>query len=174
MVSVTISHVIGTVALIGLFITAGMSYQIHFTNLREEAGAAQLQSIADYVSTAIMDVYSIGSSVRGDQLLFKTLEIPGQVAQSSYNISLIRVTTVSGEQTFSVLARLTWKPTVYAESELPFNGLDGLGLYNGTLPDGFEASSIQPRTYVLGGVSTSVVWYDRASSSVTLGLGVKS
>jgi len=173
-VSVTISHVIGTVALIGLFITAGMSYQMHFANLREEAGAAQLQSIADYVSTAIMDVYSIGSSAKGDQFLFKTLEIPGQVAESSYNISLIRVTTVSGEQTFSVLARLTWKPTVYAESVLPFNGLNGLGLYNGTLPDGFKATSVQARTYVLSGLSTSVAWYDRAASSITLGLGVKS
>jgi hypothetical protein len=174
MVSVTISHVIGTVALIGLFITAGMSYQIHFANLSEEAGVAQLQSITDYVSTAIMDIYSIGSSVEGDQHLVKTLEIPGQVAQSSYNVSLIRVTTISGEQTFSVLARLTWKPTIYAESELPFNGMDGLRLYNGTLPLGFHATSVQPRTFVLSGASTVVVWYDRAVSSVTLGLGVRS
>ncbi len=175
MASVTISHVIGTVGLIGLFITSGMSYSLYFADMKEQASVAQLQGIADYVSAVILDVYSIGSSSGGDQLLVKTLSIPSQVSQSSYNVSLIQVYTPSSEVAFAVLVKLTWKPSIYAETQLPWNGLDGtLSLFNGTVPQGFQSSSLQPKAFVLSGTSTPAVWYYRSSANVTLGLGLKS
>jgi len=175
MVSVTVSHVIGTVALIGLFITASMSYSIYFADLQEQASTAQLRGIADYISSVILDVYSIGSSSAGGQLLVKTLKIPSQVSESSYNLSLVRVHTPSSEVAFAVLVKLTWKPSIYAESQLPWNGLDGqLSISNGTLPEGFESSTLEPKVFVLSGASTPVVWYCKNGTSITLGLGVKS
>jgi len=175
MVSVTLSHVIGTVALLALFITSGMSYSIYFADMQEQASIAQLQGIADYVSVVILDIYSIGSSSGGDQLLVKTLSIPSQVAQSSYNLSLVRVCTPSSEVAFVVLVKLTWKPSIYAESQLPWNGLDGkLSLFNGTLLEGFESTDLQPKAFVLSGVSTPAVWYCKSGTNAMLGLGVKT
>jgi len=175
MVSVTVAHVIGTVALIGLFISAGMGYSVHFADMREQASAAQLQGIADYVSDVILDIYSIGSSGEGDQLLVKTLSIPSQVSQSSYNLSLVQVFISPSEIAFVVLVRLTWNPSVYAESLLPWSGLEGkLSLFNGTLPQGFQSTILQPKLFVLSGVSVPAVWYFKSGPKIILGLGLKS
>lgn len=174
MASVTISHVIGTVGLISLFITSGMSYSLYFADMKEQAGVAQLQGIADYISDVILDIYSIGSSSAGDQLLSKTLSLPFQVSQSSYNISLIQVYTPTSEIAFAVLVRLTYKPSIYVQSLLPWNGLDGkLSLFNGTVPQGFQSSSLLPETFVLSEISTPAVWYCKYGTKETFGLGVK-
>jgi hypothetical protein len=174
MVSVTVSHVIGTIGLISLFITSGMSYSLYFSDMREQASIAQLTGICDYVSAVILDLYSVGSSSEGDQLLVKTLSIPSQVSQSSYNISLARVYTPSSEVTFAVVIKLTWKPSIYAESQLPWNALgERLSIFNGTLPQGFQTSIIQPKVFILSGVSTPAVWCYKSGTNVTLGLGLK-
>jgi len=173
MVSVTISHVIGTVALIGLFITASMSYSIYFSEVQEQANIAQLRGIADHVSNTLLDIYSIGLSSEAEQLLVKSLDIPSQVSQSSYNLSLVRAYSSSGEVIFVVLVKLTWKPSVYAESQLAWKGPEErTSLSNGTLPQGFNDSSFLPKVFVLSGVSKPAVWCIKSGTNVTLGLGV--
>jgi len=175
MVSVTVAHVIGTIALIGLFISASMSYSIYFADMKEQASTAQLQGIADYVSDVILDIYSIGSSAKDNQLLVKTLSIPSQVSQSSYNLSLVQVFIPPSEIAFEVLVRLTWKPSVYAESLLPWSGSEGkLSMFNGTLPQGFQSTILQPKLFVLSGISMPAVWYFKSGPKIILGLGLKS
>ena len=175
MVSVTISHIIGTVALIGLFITVAMNYSIFFGQLQEQATVAQLQGIADYVSANLLDLYSVGSNSKGDQFLVKTMDIPSGAAQSSYNVSLVNISTTFNETGFAVLVKLTWKPYIYAQSQLPWNGQEGkLLLSNGSLPRGVQSSLVQSKPFVISGISTQVLWYCRTGTNVTLGLGVKT
>ena len=172
-VSVTISHVIGTVALIGLFISVGLTYQIHFNDMQDQATKAQLQVVADHVSTLIVDICSLGSTAQTGQLLIKSLDLPAQVAQSSYNVSLVRTQAVTGESVCAVLVRLTWKPNIYSESQLFWNGQETLAQISGVLPEGFSSSQLQAKDSVTS-VSSPVVWYVKNGSNVTVGLGVKA
>jgi len=176
MSSVTVSHVIGTVALIGLFVTVSMNYSIYFAQLQQQATVAQLQGIADYISANILDLYSVGSNTQGYQFLVKTLDIPsGVAAQSGYNVSLVNISTISNGTSFSVLVKLDLQPFVYAQSQLPWNGQDvNIFLSSGIFPSGVQSSLLQPKVFVLSGMSAPAIWYCRCGTNVTLGLGVKT
>jgi hypothetical protein len=174
MSSTTVSHVIGTVALIGLFVTVGMNYSIYFSQLREQATVAQLQGIADYISAGVLDLYSVGSNSKGDQFLVKTLDIPSGAAQSSYNVSLVNVSTIADETGFCVLVKLTWEPFVYAQSQLPWDGGQDVSLSSGAFPSGVQSSLLQPKAFVISGISAPAIWYCRCGTNVTLGLGIKT
>ena len=165
---------IGTIALIGLFISVGMTYNIYFNDMKDQAAKAQLQVVADRVSSLIIDVCSLGSTTQTGQLLVKTLEVPAEISQSSYNITLVKTHTVTGESVCAVLVKLTWRPDIYSESQLFWNSQENMTRISDKLPVGFSSSVFQAKYSVVSGVSTPVVWYAKNGANVTIGLGVKA
>jgi hypothetical protein len=154
--------------------SAGMTYSIYFNDMKDQAAKAQLQVVADHVSTLIVDICSLGSTTQTEQLLIKSLDIPAEVSESSYNVSLIRTTTVTGESVCAVLVKLTWRPSIYSESQLFWNGEENITQISGRLPEGFSSSLFEARYSVTSGFSTPVVWYAKDGSNITVGLGVKA
>jgi len=151
-----------------------MTYSIYFSDMKDQATKAQLQVVADHVSTLIVDICSLGSITQTEQLLIKSLDVPAEVSESSYNVSLIRTQTVTGESVCAVLVKLTWRPSIYSESQLFWNGEENITQISGSLPDGFSSSLFETRYSVTSGVSTPVVWYVKNGSNITVGLGVKA
>ena len=151
-----------------------MTYSINFNDLKDQAVKAELQVIADHVSSLIIDVCSMGSTSQTSQLLIKTLDLPAEVSQSSYNVTLVKTHMVTGESVSAVLVKLTWRPDIYSESQLFWNGQENMTQISDILPVGFSSTVFQPKYSIVSGVSTPVVWYAKAGQNVTIGLGVKT
>jgi len=170
MVSVTISHVIGTTTLIIVFISVTMFYTMSYLPLQTEALAQQLQEVTDYVSANIVDLVSLCFISPTDQLLIKGLEMPENIGTYFYSVTLQNATNpVTQEKLLMVRAFFDSRPTIYRESLLPWSMEGKLKIWNGA---GINNPRLQPRFSVSSGASNMVVWALKQDEDITVGLGV--
>lgn len=165
--STVISHIIGTVTLLVLFGIIGVYYTTSYSSLQSEIIASNLQGVADYVSSEIVDLVSLCSLSVGDQLLIKKIKIPETIGKSIYNLTIIE-----SEGLLKVLVSLSSDPSVYGDSILPWSTGSYLVVFNGTDP-GIDNSRITPMITILSVSNDPVVWcLKKDEGKMTFGLGV--
>ena len=113
----TMSHLIATSALIMLIFTMQVFYFYVVDNIGEEMTKRELKEIADYVSDTIVNLYFLVNSTNHPNVtLQKTLDLPIEIADSSYRIQILDDTDGFAH---SVLAFLEDKSWLNANSWLP-------------------------------------------------------
>ena len=113
----TMSHLIATSALIMLIFTVQVFYFGVVDNIGEEMIRRELKEIADYVSDTIANLYFLVNSTNHlNVTLQKTLNLPIEIADSSYRIQILNDTNGFAQ---SVLAFLESKSWLNANAWLP-------------------------------------------------------
>jgi len=170
MVSVTISHVIGTTTLIMVFIAVTMFYTISYFSLQTETLARQLQEVTDYVSANLVDLVSLCFISPTDLLLIKGLQMPENIGTYLYSVTLKNTTnSVTQERLLVIRAFFDSKPSICKESLLPWSTEGKLKIWNGT---GIDNPRLQPRFSISSGASNIVAWALKQGEEITVGLGV--
>jgi len=163
--STVIPHILGTVTLLILFSILGTYYSISYSSLRSEIVASNLQEIAEYVASEIVDLVSLLSLSMGDQLLIKGLQMPEKIGGNIYNLTI----TKSGDA-LKVRVYLASNPSVYGESVLPWLVGGYIEPFNGTAS--FNSTRITPKTTISSASGNPAVWCMRSLGKITFGLGV--
>ena len=113
----TMSHLIATSALIILIFSMQVFYFYVVDNIGEEMTRRKLKEIADYVSDTLANLYFLVNSTNHSNVtLKKTLNLPTEIADSSYRIQILKNDTDDSAQ--SVLAFLENKSWLNANSWL--------------------------------------------------------
>lgn len=113
----TMSHLIATSALIVLIFTMQVFYFYAVDNIGEEMIRRELKEITDYISDTIVNLYFLANSTNHHNVtLHKTLDLPMEIADSSYRIQVVNDT---GGFAQGVMAFLEDKSWLVANSWLP-------------------------------------------------------
>lgn len=177
--SVIIPHIVGTVALLMMFFSVGIFYQDYYTNLHEKAYEAQLNQVANYVASNLVDLVAINQMISGDKCLIKTIEIPYSIGENLYNISLIPMTSSTGSVNVIKVVAFIEKLNLYAMVDLPWSVDSNILIYsNQSIPrsDLFplnnivsnKASSDSHRT---GKPISMIVWSLKEGDQIVIGFG---
>lgn len=164
---VILKHVIGTLALIGLVITAGLAYTTTASYVEVEATKVQLKQITEYVSLNLIEVISLVNFANYPNKQIKGLNLPKNIGGKAYVIKLI----VKGDKCY-VRAELA-AGTVYTESLIPinFNSEDIRFLTEMEFIQG-EGGEVYSGI-IYGGNSNTFVWAEliRPNGEIIAGLG---
>jgi hypothetical protein len=120
MVEVTLQHIIGTVALIGLVISAGLFYTIFTSFVQDDNIKKQLGQISETVALNLVEMINlIKFSKYSSDYMIKIIDLPTDVGGRSYQIRLANDANRLYVHTF-----LTTQQTVSANSTIPYNSGD--------------------------------------------------
>lgn len=115
-----IQHIIGTVALIGLVISAGLCYNIITSFVQNDNRRKELGQIAENVALNIEEMINLVKfakfSSNFSDYLVKIIDLPSNVGGKSYQIQLL--------DSFEVRSFLTESNSTSAASTIPFNSGD--------------------------------------------------
>lgn len=164
--SVTLSHVIGTTALISVFIVTGMYYNVTYSTFETRVFYVQLEEVANYISSYTIDLVSLCLVTDVNQLIFEELDVPASIKNHLYSISLVQL----GEN-LVVRVYLDAKPNIRKDSTLPWSTDGNLKVYNGTDPMEVPDPNLQLKIEVSSG-SNAVAWCLKRGEKITIGLGV--
>lgn len=165
--TVTITHVIGTATLIGVFLTVSMFYGMTYGALQTETLALQLQQVTDYVSSNQIDLVSLCCISSSDQFLIKTLEMPKYVGTYTYTVTLLeRNNSITGEKQIFVQAFFDSKPYIYREAALLLVKIDK---WNGTTIE--KPANLQPKLVISSVKPNLVVWVLKQGENMIVGIG---
>lgn len=170
MVSVAISHVIGTTALLVVFFVASTYYANSYLNYRSQILSVQLQEAADYVSSNFVDLISLCSISSSDQLLVKTLEMPKGIGTDAFSTSLIEmVNPITFKRYLTIRAIMNSQEgwSMYKEATLPWVAVK---VWNGTIVQGLNR--ILPGL-TISSTASPVIWVQKLGTEITIGLGTK-
>ena len=124
MVEVTIQHLIGTVALIGLIISAGLFYTIFTSFVQDDNRKKELGQISENVALNLEEMINlIKFSKYSSDYMIKIIDLPTDVGGRAYKIQL-NDTQGNDTQRFQVSAFLATQQTVSATSTIPYNSGD--------------------------------------------------
>ena len=170
MVSVTLSHVIGTTTLISLFVVAGIYYSITYSSFKTRIIATQLEEIADYISSNVIDLVSLCSLSNLDQLIIKELDILEFVSETYYyNITLVEIKDPNTQEwLFAIRTYPVSKPTIIKESNLPWSANGNIMVYNGTDP----VETTLHLEVTVSSLTNVVAWCSKSGEKISIGLGV--
>jgi hypothetical protein len=120
MVEVSIQHIIGTVTLIGLVISAGLFYTIFTTFVQDDNRKKELGQISENVALNLEEMINlIKFSKYSSDYMIKIIDLPTDVGGRSYKIQLVNDANRLYVHTF-----LTTQQTVSADSTIPYNSGD--------------------------------------------------
>ena len=120
MPEVSIQHLIGTVALIGLVISAGLFYTIFTSFVQDDNRKKELGQISENVALNMEEMINlIKFSQFYPNCTAKIIDLPTDVGGRTYKIQLKDI-----NQTFQVNAYLATQPTVSTTSTIPYNSGD--------------------------------------------------
>jgi hypothetical protein len=178
-VEVSIQHIIGTVSLIGLVISAGLFYSIFTSFVQDSNREKQLGQISETVALNLVEMINlIKFSKFSSDYMIKIIDLPTEVGGRAYKIRLVDETN----QGIYVHTFLTTQQTVSADSTIPKNSGDITLKFNTTetiykINVGVENLTIACSGTIYGKSST-VIWaildWDYSTglpSSITIGLG---
>lgn len=174
MVSPTISHLIGTTTLIMIFFTASFFYGNIYSSMQTEVLKIQLQEAANYVSSNLVDLFSLCTLSSTDQLLIKSLDMPANIGDSFFNVTIIKnINPETLETSLVVRAILTagysatggWAQ--YNEAPLPWTTIK---IWNGTQI--YDLGKLKLRLSISSSEPNLVVWALKKGDEITIGLGV--
>jgi hypothetical protein len=118
MVEVSIQHIIGTVSLLGLIISAGLFYSIFTSFVQDSNREKQLGQISETVALNLVEMINLVKfSKDSSDYLIKIIDLPTEVGGRSYKIQLVNETN----QGIYVHTFLTTQQTVSADSTIPYN-----------------------------------------------------
>lgn len=173
--SVTITHLIGTVALMAIFLSVGSYYTMSISSLRREVIAVQLGGIANYVGSDLVDLVSLCYISEINQTIIKSLNFPEGITAYGYEVTLEN--TTNGMR---VQANLISESEVYGEYILPWSADSNIRIYNGSDVNvenqiQSERPSLNPEVMVFNGeTGIPVVWCVKIEDQITIGLGLLS
>ena len=185
MVSVSIQHIIGTVALIALTVSAGLFFTIFTSAIQQDNRQAELQQISDNVALNIEEIINIvkfeAFSSLYSNYTVKLIDLPTSVGGQPYKVQLVKAAQTTIE------SYLSNQQTINANSTIPMNSAGTALVVNSSLPVypivvGAEKTTIDCSGAVFGHGGIAIwaypVWNNpsvNAPSTITVGLGwVKS
>jgi hypothetical protein len=182
MVQISIQHIIGTVALIGIVISASLFYNIFTSFVQDDSRRKELGQISENVALNIAEMINIVkfetfSSNYGNYTI-KIIDLPTQVGGQPYKIQLVNV---SGQM--QVHSFLSTHESISANSTIPFNSGGSSIVLNTTstiyhIKTGLDLVKIACSGMVYGKNGTAIwahpVWdsgIGNSPSAVTVGIG---
>jgi len=160
---IPLKHVIGTIALIGLIIAAGLSYTIIISFIEADVNKKQLNQIAEHVALNLVEIISLVTFANYSDIYaqMKILKLPSDLGGKAYTIQLINET--SQNQGYYVQTQLVTRKDITAKSPIPLNStqtqLKLITNEDGTIPvRGEDTKIIQYSGTVYGGTHDVVVW----------------
>jgi len=171
MVSVSMTHLIGTVSLMLIFFSVGSYYSISINTLKNEAITVQLSKIANYIGSDIVDLVTLSHVSDLDQLLVKNLTLPAGITSYGYNMTIETI-----RQTMYVRVYLISDSLVYGEYALPWSTESSIKIYNGsdTKVESYiqtERHNLTPRLFLDNEDTGLVIWCAKIKDQITIGLG---
>ena len=168
MVSVVLSHVIGTVSLLLIFVSVVTYASLTYSILGSQVVDYNLQKISEHVVSETINMVSLCSISSDDEILVKVLEVPKDIGGNQYTISMansgdglaITSNQISSNNILGV-APLPWS---HGRSVVPFNGTD----------PGINKARVIPKLSVGSSAKGLVLWCVKKSGVLTFGLGVKN
>jgi hypothetical protein len=173
MVSVSISHLIGTVALMLIFFSIGSYYSMSIASLKNEVITVQLSKIANYIGSDIEDLVSLCYIGEQDQmLLIKNLTLPTGLTSFGYNMTIEKI-----GQNMLVRVYLISESEVYGEYILPWPTESNIRVYNGLDPEVenciySERPSLTLKLDVDDLDTGIMIWCVKHEDQITIGLGL--
>ncbi|MEM2464187.1 MAG: hypothetical protein QXL85_01045 [Candidatus Bathyarchaeia archaeon] len=171
MVHVSIQHIIGTVALIGLAVSVALAYQIVIGYVEENAIRAQLGQAAEYVSMNIANIVSLADFTYGmfspQKTVSKRLNLPAAIGRKPYKLAIVGR---GGE--YYVRVEVAGREDLYAESPILVSPTWRIRVFTA---GGDEPSDtrINPQERVYGGNPNVVVWCEKmGDGTIYIGLGL--
>ncbi len=141
---VSISHLIGSVALIGLVIAAGLSYTIVTSSIQDEVSKQQLTQISEYVALNIAEMANLQKyAINSNHYMIRSLNLPVDQAGKTYVVQIKAETSTDESTSYKVRTYLVSKPYLFSEAIIPLNSSStwltiitepGQFLYNSSLP----------------------------------------
>ncbi|MEM4727653.1 MAG: hypothetical protein QXD04_05305 [Candidatus Bathyarchaeia archaeon] len=118
---VSLKHLIGTVTLMSLIMSAGYSYTLITSYMEAQILRGQLQQIAEYVALNLVEVINLVKYTNRSepQPTYKLLKIPKDLGGRAYIIELKNET--AGGKGYYIRARLLIREDVEAFSIIPIN-----------------------------------------------------
>lgn len=177
MVHVSIQHIIGTAALIGLAISVALAYQIIVGYVETSVLQSQLNQTAEYVSMSMANIISLTEFTYGilsTGTVTKRLSLPADLSGKTY---IIRLVNESGR--YIVRVEIAGRSNLYATSPILVNSTATpiLILTEETVQK-FENirlsdERVKPQTYVYGGNPNIVIWCEKIGDVIYAGLGLR-
>lgn len=176
LVYVSIQHVIGTVALIGLVVALALAYQMIVGNVEESIIKTQLSQTAEYVSMQLANVISLTDFTYGilDTTLSpvtKGLKLPETIRGKPYNLTILR-----SDGVYYVYVEVIGRSYLHASSPIVVKSTQRIAILTGadlelaeSLLEGFD---VKPRAWVSGGLPNVVVWCYKHDNVMYAGLGI--
>lgn len=176
MVHISIQHIIGTVALMGLVLSLALAYQIVISSVEASVIKTQLSQTAEYVSMNLANVISLTDFTYGilDTTLSpvtKRLDLPKTIGGKPYNLTIVRsdagcyvYVEIIGRSylhaTSLISTKSTQRVTILIVADLE---------YAESLLEDFE---VKPRAWVSGGFPNVVIWCYKHGNTIYAGLGM--
>lgn len=178
MVEVTIQNIIGTVALIGLVISACFFYEGYTSFIRQDVQENQLKQISENVALNIEELTNLAKfSLYSTSYMVKIIDLPDAVDSKSYQIQLVD----DPQKGCYVHCFLTTQPSISADSTLPYNsGQTQLTVQTSSsvveITTGVDNTKIATSGTVYGKSQTAIYAYlnwgnDGVLKSINIGLG---
>jgi len=170
--STVIPHVLGTIALISIFLAMEAYYDGFYTKLSEEAYEAQLKQVAEHIASNLIDLVVVAQVAEGEVFMVKRLDIPRFIGGRPYNITLTEIQR--GEVPLVSIILSMDKADIYASVELPWTA-DAVSIYSDQAVDPPYNMTLTSRLESVddrGGALTIVAWCWRSGDSIVIGLGL--
>jgi len=117
MPEISMQHIIGTVALIGLVISTGLFYAVFTSFVQDENRKKVLGQISENVALNIEEMINLGKfSKYSSDYLIKIIDLPTDVGGKAYKIQLVNESNRLFVHTF-----LATQQTLNANSTIPYN-----------------------------------------------------
>lgn len=180
--NVSIQHIIGTLVLIGLVISASLAYNIITSYMQNSIIVQQLQQVSEIVALNLVEIVNLanfanfGNLTRNDTLT-RTIDLPLDVSGRAYAVRLTSATDQS--QGYNVTSYLLSDINTVAASRIPINSTASLVQFatDDTRPQtmywvGSGEAIVSSVSVIYGGSSGTVVWAWRGNGDTTVaGLG---
>jgi len=172
MVSVTFTHLIGTVSLMLIFFSVGSYYSMSIASLKNEVTTVQLSKIANYIGSNIEDLVSLCYISELNQMLIKNLTLPTGLTSYGYNMTIEKI-----GQSILVRVYLISESEVYGEYILPWPTESNIRVYNDLDPEvenyiQSERPSLILKLHVDDLDTGIMIWCVKLEDQITIGLGL--
>jgi hypothetical protein len=175
---IPIQHIIGTVALIGLVISASLAFNVISSFITEDIVEQQLSQVSDLVALNLVEVVNLinfansGEMYQRNNTIVKAVSLPLDAGGKAYTVTLTRT---NGEG-YSVASNLVTQNTTSATSLIPVNSTTSslqiitepiTMTYNGEQ----ENWVVTSKSLIYGGNGNIVVWAWKPNATTYAGIG---
>lgn len=165
MVEVSIQHIIGTVALIGLVISSGLFYTVFTSYVQDSNRQKELEQVSASVALNIEEMINLikfskfSDAYSGnDSYMIKIIDLPSDVGGRAYKIHL----EVDASNRAHVYSFLSTQQSVSADSTIPYNSGGILLKYDTTDVVHNIIAGVENLTIACSGIiygkSSTVIW----------------